>query len=46
MINSGTPLKCKIDSKPIQRGEAPQEALQRFTNDSLSHDSPHPKLCS
>ena len=35
-----------FDWSAIQRGEAAQEALQWFTNDSVSHDSPHPNSCS
>ena len=31
---------------PIQRSETAQEALRRFRNDSVSHDSPHPKFHS
>ena len=30
----------------IQRSEVAQEALQQFRNNSVSHDSPHPKFCS
>ena len=32
--------------KRIQRSEVAQEALWQFSNDSVSHDSPHPKFRS
>jgi hypothetical protein len=34
------------DWSTLQRGEAAQEALQRFRNDSVSHKSPHPEFHS